>query len=197
VVGRSDLDRPNTSGAYAAQASTASGAFAGAGSSAVAETRRAYCRRSILHREIWPGRSVINTNIDQQDIYDGPGSGWLFFAGTVLGITGIMRFFDALWAFRYDGVVPDNLQGALLGHSLTTYGWVWLIVAVILIFSSFAVLTRSQFARWIGIFAGAVLVITAFWWMPFYPVWSLAYVMIGMLLIYGLAVHGGRSPARR
>jgi hypothetical protein len=121
----------------------------------------------------------------------------LFFAGTVLGIAGIMRFFDALWAFSHDGALPDNLEGALLGHSLTTYGWVWLIVAVILIFSSFAVLTRSQFARWIGIIAGSVLIITAFWWMPFYPVWSLAYVMIGILVIYGLAVYGGRSPARR
>ena len=67
-----------------------------------------------------------------------------------------MRLFDALWAFRYDGVVPDELEGALLGTSLSTYGWVWLIVGVILIVSSFAVLNRSQFARWIGIIAGAV-----------------------------------------
>ena len=66
-------------------------------------------------------------------MYEEAGSGWLFFAGTVLGIAGIMRFFDAFWAFRYDGVVPDNFEGALLGHSLTTYGWVWLIVAVLLI----------------------------------------------------------------
>ena len=57
-------------------------------------------------------------------------------------------------------------------------------------------LTRSQFARWIGIIAGALLIITALWWMPFYPVWSLAYVLIGILLIYGLAVYGGRDPAR-
>jgi hypothetical protein len=123
-----------------------------------------------------------------------PGSGWLFFAGTVLGIAGIMRFFDALWAFRYDGVVSDNLEGALLGTSLSTYGWVWLVVSAILFFASFAVLTRSQIARWVGIIAAALLVISAFWWMPFYPVWSLAYVVIGNLVIYGLAVYGGRVP---
>jgi hypothetical protein len=136
---------------------------------------------------------VMNSNIDEQDFYEEPGTGWIFFAGTVLGIAGIMRFFDALWAFRYDGVVPENLDGAILGTSLTTYGWVWLIVAAVLIFSSFAVLTHSQFARWIGIIAGAVLTITALWWMPFYPVWSLIYIMIGMLLIYGLTVYGGRT----
>ena len=124
-----------------------------------------------------------------------PGSGWLFFVGTVLGIAGIMRFFDALWAFRYNGSVPGNLEGAILGTSLTTYGWVWLIVSAILFFSSFAVLTRSQIARWVGIIAGALMIISAFWWMPFYPVWSLAYVGIGVLVVYGLAAHGGRTPA--
>jgi hypothetical protein len=56
-------------------------------------------------------------------------------------------------------------------------------------------LRRSQFARWIGIVAGAVLAISAFWWMPYYPVWSLTYVIIGVLVVYGLAAHGGRTRA--
>ncbi len=123
------------------------------------------------------------------------GLGWLVFAGTILGIAGIMRIFDALWAFRYDGVLPDELEGALLGTSLSTYGWVWLIVGVGLLISSFAVLTRSQFARWIGIIAGAVLAISATWWMPYYPVWSLTFVIIGSLVVYALAAHGGRISA--
>ena len=47
------------------------------------------------------------------------GAGWRFFAGTVLGIAGIMRFFDAIWAFRYNGALPDNLQDALFGGPWT------------------------------------------------------------------------------
>ena len=62
-----------------------------------------------------------------------------------------------------------------------------------MILASFAVLARSQFARWIGIVAGAVLAISAVWWMPYYPVWSLMYVFIGVLVVYGLAAHGGRG----
>jgi hypothetical protein len=124
-----------------------------------------------------------------------PGFGWMFFAGTILGIAGIMRLFDAIWAFRYDGAVPDELEGAILGTSLSTYGWVWLIVALVLIVSSFLVLNRSQFARWIGIIAGALMSISALWWIPYYPVWSLVYVLIGFLVVYGLAVYGGRVNA--
>ena len=100
----------------------------------------------------------------------------MFFAGTILGVAGIMRLFDALWAFRYDGTVPDEFEGAVLGTSLSSYGWLWIVVGLILIGSSFAVLNSSQFARWIGIIAGAVLAISGFWWMPYYPVWSFMYV---------------------
>ena len=97
---------------------------------------------------------------EDYSVYD-EGGGWLLFAATILGIAGIMRIFDGIWAFRFDGDVPDQLESALLGTSLSTYGWVWIIVGVVLIASSFAVLNRSQFARWIGIIAGALLAITA------------------------------------
>jgi hypothetical protein len=121
------------------------------------------------------------------------GDGWRYFAGTVLGIAGIMRFFDAIWAWSYNGAVPDNLQNALFGHSLNTYGWVYLIVAIVLVGSSFGVLTGSQFARWIGIVAGAILAVTSIWWMPYYPIWSLTYIGIGVAVIYALAVFGGHN----
>jgi hypothetical protein len=122
------------------------------------------------------------------------GSGWLFFAGTVLGMAGLMRIFDAFWVFSYDGEVPDELEGAVLGTSLSTYGWVFLVVGVLLLLASFAVLRRSQLARWVGITMGVLLAVSAMWWMPFYPVWSLAYVALGTLLVYSLAAHGGREP---
>ena len=124
---------------------------------------------------------------------DDNGDGWLIFAAIVLGVAGIMRIFDAIWAFRYHGVLPQNFEDAIFGHSLKTYGWVYLIVAIVLILCAFGVVARSQLSRWIGIFAGAILAISAIWWMPFYPVWSLTYILVGVLVIYGLAAHGGRE----
>ena len=121
------------------------------------------------------------------------GDGWLVFAGTMLGIAGIMRVFDAIWAFSYHGVLPENLEGAIFGHSLKTYGWVYLVVAVILIVCSFAVLLRSQVARWVGIAAAAIGAISSVWWMPYYPIWSLTYVALCALVIYALAAYGGES----
>ena len=134
----------------------------------------------------------MNSQLESESGFHEEGSGWLFFAGTILGLAGIWRIFDAIWAFHYHGALPDDLEGALLGTSLSTYGWLWIIIGVILLLSSFAVLSRSQFARWIGMIAGAILAISAFWWMPYYPVWSTVDVLIGVLVVYGPAVHGGR-----
>ncbi len=121
------------------------------------------------------------------------GDGWLIFAAIVLGIAGIMRIFDAIWAFRYHGVIPENLQGAIFGHSLKTYGWVYLAVGIVLILCAFGVVARSQVSRWIGMIAGVIAAVSAVWWMPYYPVWSITYVGIGVLVVYGLAAYGSRE----
>ena len=122
-------------------------------------------------------------------------SGWLIFSAVVLIVAGVMRIFDAIWAFRYDGTVVDNLHDAFFGHSLTTYGWIWLIVGIVLILAGIAVIQGSQIARWVGILAGAVAAISAIGWLPYYTGWSIVYMAAGVLVIYALSVYGGRESA--
>ena len=120
---------------------------------------------------------------------NGTGRGWIVFSGVVLGVAGIMRLFDAIWAFRYHGVLPENGRRPWL----KTYGWVYLVVAIVLMLSAIAVMNGSQVARWVGIGAGAIATVTSVFWSPFYPVWSLMYAALGILVIYGLVVYGGDS----
>ena len=127
----------------------------------------------------------------------GHGVGWRVFAGTVLGIAGISRIFDGIWAFRYHGAVPEDFQGAIFGHSLKTYGWVYLIVGIVLVALSLALVfsrgITGQVARWTGVVGGGLLAISAVWWLPFYPVWSLVYIGIGILVVYALVAHATRE----
>ena len=127
----------------------------------------------------------------QEELVKERSQGWMIFAGIVLSVAGVMRIFDAIWCFRYHGVLPENLEDAIFGHSLATYGWIDLIVAVVLIVAGFGVYNRNQAARWTGVVAGAIAAISAIWWMPYYPVWSLTYIALGVLVIYGLVAHGG------
>ena len=114
-------------------------------------------------------------------------SGWLTFSAVVLIIAGIMRVTDAIWAFSYHGAIPDNLQNALLGHSLATYGWTWLIIGIILIAAGVLILgpgdrPSAEVSRWVGIIAAALAAISAMFVMPYYPVWSLLYIIIAVLV---------------
>jgi hypothetical protein len=140
---------------------------------------------------------TAQTQGNRQAMYYGAddGAGMLFFAGTMLGLAGIMRIIDAIWAFSYNGALPDNLKDGVIGSELTNYAWLWLIVGIVLLVSSGFVLVRSQFARWIGLFAAAIAGISAITWMPYYPIWSLTYVAIAVTVFYALARYGSREAA--
>jgi hypothetical protein len=130
----------------------------------------------------------------ETDPYDRRGLGWLVFAGTVLGLAGFMRIIDAIWAFSYKGALPENLEDGVLGSDLKTYAWTWLIVGIILVVASSLVLMQSQIARWVGFVAAAIGGISAATWMPYYPVWSLTYVLLAVLVFYALVRYAGPLP---
>src|SRR5262245_66200749 len=124
------------------------------------------------------------------------GTGWLVFAAVVLVFAGVMRVFDAVWAFRYNGSLPDHLSDSVFGDSLTTYGWIYLIVGAILILAGIGVLYRGQFSRWIGVIAAAIGGLSAVAWLPYYPFWSMVYILLAVLIMYGLIAFVRRHHAR-
>ena len=120
-------------------------------------------------------------------------SGWLTFAGVLLIVTGIMRILDSIWAFSFNGTVVDNLHGAILGHSLTTYGVISLIVGITSVVTGYLVLRpgslSAEVSRRVGVGVAGFNAILAMSWMPYYPVWSLVYIGMGIVIIYALLVH--------
>jgi hypothetical protein len=124
--------------------------------------------------------------------YANRGTGWVTFAAVILMFAGIMRFIDAIWAFRYDGAVPDGLQDALFGDSLTTYAWVYVIVGIVLVLAGIGVSQGGHFSRWIGVIAAVIGGLSAVPWLPYYPIWSLVYITIAIMVMYALIAYGGQ-----
>ncbi len=117
-------------------------------------------------------------------------SGWTRFASFVLFFAGVMRIFDAIWAFGYEGRLPQSLKHALLGDSLNTYAWLFLGCGIVLIAAGIGLLYRSELSRWVGVGAAAIGGLSAMTWMPYYPEWSVLYVALAVLVMYALIVHG-------
>lgn len=112
----------------------------------------------------------------------------------MLIIAGVMRIIDAIWAFKYSGPPPTQLKQALVGQSLSTYGWIFLIIGVILLTAGILVLGPStrpsaEVARWTGIVAAGLGALSGIFLVPYYPVWALIYVGIAIAVIYGLTAH--------
>jgi hypothetical protein len=119
------------------------------------------------------------------------GTGWIGFAGVVLIIAGAFDIVSGLWALDHKSTAGDAI---LYEGNLETWGWIYLIVGIIILVAGFAVFGRAQWARWVGVFAAMLGVIVEFFWMFQTPVRSLVYIVIALLVIYGLVVYGDKEP---
>lgn len=121
-------------------------------------------------------------------------AGWLAFAATMLVISGGFKIFDAFWAFKYDDDVSEQVQTIVFERDPATWGWVWLIVGIVLIAAGIAVVGGAQWARWVGMIAAGAAALVFLPWIYFQPLWTVLSVGLAVLTVYALAVYGGSEP---
>ena len=123
------------------------------------------------------------------------GTGWITFSSIVLIVAGLMRIMDGIWALGF----KNNEQWEIVNHTLiiseegSLWAWAWFGIGAILVLAGIAVSQGSSIGRWVGIVAASFAAVTAMIWMPMYPIWALAYLIMGLLVIYGLVVYGGEA----
>jgi hypothetical protein len=115
------------------------------------------------------------------------GTGWVTFAGVMLIIVGFLDVANGLWALDRSDSVKRNLYYA---DKLGGWGWFYLILGIILVITGIGVFSRSQVARWIGIFLASVAIVASMLWIFVYPFASLVTMFLAALVVYGLAVYG-------
>ena len=121
-------------------------------------------------------------------------SGWLVFAASMLGIAGTFALVDGIVALaRSKFYVAD---ATFVFSDLRTWGWITLILGALCVVAAFGVLSRSQFARWFGIVAAGLNGMGQFMFVQAYPFWSMMIFAADVLVIYGLAMYGGRYSDR-
>jgi hypothetical protein len=118
------------------------------------------------------------------------GTGWIGFAGVVLIIAGAFDIVSGLWALDNK---DSALDAVLYESNLETWGWIYLIVGIVILVAGFAVFGRAQWARWVGVLAAMLGIVIEFFWMFQTPGRSLVYIVIALLVIYGLVVYGDRE----
>jgi hypothetical protein len=135
---------------------------------------------------------VASVGSDAYELDEERGFGWLLFAATMLGLAGILTIIDGITALSRSKFYTANSHYVL--SDLRTWGWITLILGVLLIVAAMGVFSGSGFARWFGIFAAGLNAIGHFGapTAQSYPFWSLILLALDVLVIYALAVYGGK-----
>ena len=118
-------------------------------------------------------------------------SGWIGFAAIVLGLAGGWNVFDGILAISRSKVYAAN--ATYVFSDLRTWGWIVLVVGVFQVLAAFAILEGSSIARWFGIAVAGVNSIVQLLFVPAAPFWAIAMFTLDMLVIYALAVYGGKD----
>jgi hypothetical protein len=134
--------------------------------------------------------------VNRDDAYefdDEKGFGWLLFAATMLGLAGILSVFDGIMALSRSKFYTAN--SSYVFADLRTWGWITLIIGALLIVAAMGVFSGSGFARWFGIIAASLNAIGLFGspTAKSYPFWSLIIFALDIMVIYALAVYGGKK----
>ena len=117
---------------------------------------------------------------------DTKGTGWVTYSGIMLIVAGAAALVDSIWAFRYDDTVADLV---LFEDNLAVWGWIWLVVGVLLIAAGFAVFNAAPWARLVGIVFASVAIVSNLSWAQIQPQQGLIGAALAALVVYGLAAH--------
>ncbi len=123
------------------------------------------------------------------DINPPQGVGWVTFASVMLGVAGVWNSIDGILAIADSRVYTDH--AVLVFSSLSTWGWIVLILGILQLVAAGALVGGSEFGRWFGIGAAGLNAIGQLLFVPAYPWWAIAMFTLDILIIYGLAVYAG------
>jgi hypothetical protein len=129
----------------------------------------------------------------------GTGRGMALTGSTVLAAT--LMMLAGLWGF-FEGLVAILRQNFFVHTSNYTFqwsvhswGWVHLILGVVLFAAGACVLLGQTWAKALGIVLAVFSGIASFLFLPYYPVWSIILVAIDVFIIWALATSMSRSEA--
>jgi uncharacterized membrane protein len=131
---------------------------------------------------------------EYREVTDAPAvSGWavggITFAGTILIILGIFQAIAGLSAI-FDDEFFVVTQNYVFDLDVTAWGWIHLILGAILVIVGFGLLARSTWAGVTGIVLAALSAIANFFFIPYYPFWSLLMIGLAIWVIWAITRPG-------
>lgn len=114
-------------------------------------------------------------------------SGWLVFASVIMVFSGIMTLLAGISAIAKDDVFLAT-RNYVYELDLTGWGWIHLILGILVAVTGAAVYKGATWARAVGVGLAGLSMIANFLWLPHTPWWASLLIVIDALVIWGLCV---------
>ena len=115
--------------------------------------------------------------------------GFIYFAAVIMILAGVFQALSGIVALANKSffVVGRNYTYKL---NVTTWGWIHIVIGVLLVVAGIGVLKGNVLARTLGIILASLSALANFLWLPYYPFWAILLIAFDFGVIWALASHG-------
>jgi hypothetical protein len=125
----------------------------------------------------------------QQRNRSGAAVGWTSFAAFMMIMIGFWWVLAGLV-----GLINDDfyvtVKNYIFKFDTTTWGWIHLIVGVLVLLAGFGLFSGAVWARTVGVLMALLATLVGFAWLPWYPFWAILIVVASVSVIWALTAHG-------
>jgi hypothetical protein len=115
--------------------------------------------------------------------------GFILFAAIMMLMAGFFQASAGMVAI-FENEFYVATRNYLFQFDATTWGWIHLLVGLLVAFAGWGLLSGQTWARVVGITLAMLSAIANFLFIPYYPIWSLLIITLDIFVIWAIAAHG-------
>jgi hypothetical protein len=115
--------------------------------------------------------------------------GFTVFAAIMMLMVGVFQALQGLIAI-FENEFYVQTRNYLFQFDATTWGWIHLVLGLLVAFAGWGLLSGQTWARVVGITLAALSATANFLFIPYYPFWSLLIITLDIFVIWALTAHG-------
>src|ERR671910_1911550 len=115
--------------------------------------------------------------------------GFILFAAIMMIMVGVFQALEGLVAI-FENEFYVATRNYLFQFDATTWGWIHLLLGVLVAFAGWGLLSGRTWARVVAITLAVLSAIANFLWLPYYPFWSMLIIAVDIFVIWAIAAHG-------
>ncbi|WP_411111945.1 hypothetical protein [Streptomyces sp. c-19] len=115
----------------------------------------------------------------------GVASGGTVFAAVLLTVSGALAVLQGIAAIAKDDVYA-RVGSYVFEFDLTAWGWIHLILGIIIVVTGVGLFKGANWARVAGVGLAGLSMIANFLWLPYQPWWALTLLAIDVFIIWAL-----------